>query len=495
MVTSPSAPTLSSSVSGTGNPLVASYSLTAPDQSQVKIQFGLTTDYGLETWLVPAPSGGGTVTILVAGMLQSSTYHMRAVVQLANSITIFDVDQTFQTGAIPADIPMPKFQVTASDTPPCAGVELVNLNPNNPVVTDLQGDIIWYYFNATDQAHKCHPMPLKPLTNGNMLVSCTNRYDGAKTPYCVLREVDLASKTVSGPNGPRELLMEDLNQRLENIKTPFGRTVQVNYYSHDVLPLSNGHVILLCQEFVNVNVGGTEILVWGDALVDLDDSYNPVWVWSAFDVLDINRHPFEWSPGAYDWTHCNAVQYTPDGNLLLSVRNQSWVLKLDYANGSGSGKILWTLGFEGDFAWNNLDTATWFFAQHDPFILETSDNSITQLALVDNGNYRAGTYPTPYSRGLILNIDETKMTAEISWQYPVSPNFFSFWGGNVNRLLNQNIEICMSDPIPCGSQQKSAPSFAVEVTVDQQEIWRMNTTPSNVYRSNRIPSLYPGVQW
>ena len=316
MVTSPSAPTLSSSVSGTGNPLVASYSLTAPDQSQVKIQFGLTTDYGLETWLVPAPSGGGTVTILVAGMLQSSTYHMRAVVQLANSITIFDVDQTFQTGAIPADIPMPKFQVTASDTPPCAGVELVNLNPNNPVVTDLQGDIIWYYFNATDQAHKCHPMPLKPLTNGNMLVSCTNRYDGAKTPYCVLREVDLASKTVSGPNGPRELLMEDLNQRLENIKTPFGRTVQVNYYSHDVLPLSNGHVILLCQEFVNVNVGGTEILVWGDALVDLDDSYNPVWVWSAFDVLDINRHPFEWSPGAYDWTHCNAVQYTPDGNLF-----------------------------------------------------------------------------------------------------------------------------------------------------------------------------------
>ena len=494
MVTS-SAFLLSSSVSGTSNPLVASFRLTVPNQSRVKIQFGLTTDYGFETWQVPAPSGGGTVTILVAGMLQSSTYHMRAVIHLANGITIFDVDQTFQTGAIPAHIPMPKFHVVDSSTLPCAGVELVNLNPNNPVVTDLQGNIIWYYFNATDQAHKCHPMPLKPLPNGNMLVSCTNRYDGSQTPYCVLREVDLASNTVSGPNGPRELFMEDLNQRLQKVKTPFGRTVQVNYYSHDVLPLPNGHTVLLCQEFVNIDVGGTQILVWGDALVDLDDSYNPVWVWSAFDVLDINRHPFEWSPDGYDWTHCNAVQSTPDGNLLLSVRNQSWVLKLDYANGSGTGRILWTLGFQGDFSWNRLDTATWFFAQHDPFILETSGNSITQLALVDNGNYRAGTYPTPFSRGLILNLDETKMTADISWQYPVSPNFFSFWGGNVNRLPNQNIEVCMSDPIPVGSQQKFAPSFAVEVTVDQQEIWRMSTTPSNVYRSNRIPSLYPGVQW
>ena len=144
-------------------------------------------------------------------------------------------------------------------------------------------------------------------------------------------------------------------------------------------------------------------------------------------MLDVSRHPFEWTATEHDWTHCNTIEATPDGNLLLSVRNQSWVLKLDYAGGQGSGKILWTLGFQGSFTWNNPDTATWFFAQHYPLIIETSGNNITKLSVIDNGNYRAGTYPTPYSRGLILNIDETKLTAEIAWQYPVSPDFFSFW--------------------------------------------------------------------
>ena len=30
-----------------------------------------------------------------------------------------------------------------------------------------------------------------------------------------------------------------------------------------------------------------------------------------------------------DSTHSNALVYTADGNLLLSMRNQSWILKID----------------------------------------------------------------------------------------------------------------------------------------------------------------------
>ena len=264
----------SSTVTGTKNPLVALYSLTIPDGANAKIQFGLTTAYGTDTWQVAAPAGGGVVSILVAGMLPSSTYHMSALVELEDGSTISDVDHTFDTGAIPSDIPMPKCRVTASGIP-CPGVELVNMNPINPVVTDLEGNIIWYYFNQKDQDHKSHPMPIKPLPNGNLMASMTNRYTGAEPAYCVLREVDLSSETVSNQYGPREIYMEDLNKKLENIKTPFGRTVQVNYYSHDFCALPNGHVILLCQEFLTVEVGGQETLVWGDALVDLDESFTP----------------------------------------------------------------------------------------------------------------------------------------------------------------------------------------------------------------------------
>lgn len=51
-----------------------------------------------------------------------------------------------------------------------------------------------------------------------------------------------------------------------------------------------------------------------------------------------------------DWTHANALVYAADdGNLLLSLRDQSWILKIDYQNGSGSSDVLWTLGYRGDF--------------------------------------------------------------------------------------------------------------------------------------------------
>jgi hypothetical protein len=42
--------TFSSSVTQTINPLVANYTLTIPDGSQARIQFGLTTSYGTYTW-------------------------------------------------------------------------------------------------------------------------------------------------------------------------------------------------------------------------------------------------------------------------------------------------------------------------------------------------------------------------------------------------------------------------------------------------------------
>jgi arylsulfate sulfotransferase len=221
-------------------------------------------------------------------------------------------------------------------------------------------------------------------------------------------------------------------------------------------------------------------------------------VWSGFDVLDVNRHPYEWLPD-HDWTHCNTIEPTPDGNLLLGVRDQSWVLKLDYANGTGTGAILWKMGFEGDFTLMrggepDPNTADWFFAQHYPHILTSANGYITSLTVVDNGNYRAGTYPNPYSRGLIVNVDEQKLTVEVAWQYPVTPDFYSYWGGNVVQLPNGNMEICMSRPLP--AEPTPVHSFAREVTFQTQElVWQLDITPPYAYRCYRIPSLYPGVQW
>jgi hypothetical protein len=86
-------------IASTQNPLVASYTIVLLKGASVHIQFGLDTSYGLSTSTVSAPEYGGSVTILVAGMLASSTYHMQAVIQLSNGTEYRDSDHTFVTGA------------------------------------------------------------------------------------------------------------------------------------------------------------------------------------------------------------------------------------------------------------------------------------------------------------------------------------------------------------------------------------------------------------
>ena len=471
----------SSSVAPTSNPLVAKYTLIAPAGSTVSIEFGLNTTYGRSTWSVAAPSGGGTVSILVAGMCPVSLYHMRALVNL-NGVITPDIDHTFQTDAPPIEY-LPTTLAMSVGTP-CPGVELVNANPTGVCATDLDGMVVWYYLNQSDLKYQGAPLPLKPLASGNFMALITNRYSRPVplARYGVLREFDLAGDTI------REIDIPTLNQKIRNMKTPFGRSVKAEYFSHDFWNMSNGDVVFIVQELANLPGTGD---VWGDSLIVLDQSFNPVWVWSTFDVLDINRHPYSWDP-ARDWTHSNAVQQTPDGNFLLSVRNQSWVLKIDYAGGTGN--VLWKLGYQGDFQLQNANNDDWFFAQHFPHILTTSGSNITSLTVIDNGNYRV---PWPlmkqYSRALIVKIDETSnpKTAKIAWQWPSAPDFYSYWGGSVVKLPNGNMEICMSDPYP-----DQDISFAIEVDATTlQTVWEMLIMPADAYRSYRIPSLYPGVQW
>jgi len=514
------------SVHPTNNPQVANFTITLPPNTTVTVDFGTDTTYGRSTASVPAPPGGGTVSVLVAGMLPSTTYRMRGRIQWQDGRFLSTKDLTFPTGPLPIGILPSLTAATANGQTPSFGVELVNvIDPIGlSVVTDLAGNIIWYYNNISDKSWKGYAFPIRPLKNGNMLASITNLYMPGvpKTiPYnSVLREIDLAGDPV------RELYLADLKVALSTLKTPQGSIVDPLVYSHDVFPLRNGHTILIVQQRKRVNLtlppGPGVFDVLGDALVDLDENFKPVWVWSAFDNLDPDRHPYEFDkvPDHWDWTHCNCVLLTPDGNLLLSTRSQNWLLKLNYKNGSGDGTILWKLGYQGDFTLTGDFTADtdWFFAQHFPHILAATDTQITTLSVMDNGNDRCFAMPggctatnpappPPFTRGAIFTIDETAMTARLAWQYPITlfgqtppVAAYSFWGGNVMQHQNGNIEICASEPVKIGSQipQKDAPSQVIELTPppgSPQTVWQMQVTTGGAYRAYRLPSLYPGIIW
>ena len=117
----------------------------------------------------------------------------------------------------------------------------------------------------------------------------------------------------------------------------------------------------------------------------------PVWAWNEFNHLDINRQPYSYP----DWTHTNAVLYSPsDGNLIISIRHQNWLVKIDYNNGIGTGNIIWHLGYQGDFTLLNADGSTdtnpfdWFYAQHGPNFTTTNTSGQFSLVLFDNGDDR-----------------------------------------------------------------------------------------------------------
>ena len=403
-------------ISPSSNPLVAQYNIThVQPELAAWVEFGTDTHYGRQTSVMtdltwPVPHGGHVLTVLVAGMRAQTTYHMRAHVEWPSGSWV-DQDQTFTTGALPAPLSLPQVSVSPS-TPiaglaPAPGVELLSLvefsNPNllQAIATDLQGNLIWY---CPGQA-----LPIKPLPNGHFIVN-TNQD---------VREVDLACNTV------RDLTMAQVKQSLQ----AQGLSYDLIFFSHDVLVLPNGHWICLIQIFKNYTdlpgYPGTTAVI-GDVLVDVDPNGNVVWTWSAFDHMDVNRH----LQGLPDWTHGNALVYTPEGNLLLSLRHQSWIIKIDYENGAGSGNILWRLGQDGDFTLLGGDPSQWFYGQHDPYLISTNGSQMN-LAVFDDGNLRIGadgescgtttSAPACYTRAAIYQLDESTNLASLSWEYsPVS---------------------------------------------------------------------------
>jgi len=498
----------------TANPQVDQYSIYLPAPGKVSVQFGLSTSYGLDTWQVPAPSAnGGQVNIYVAGMLANTLYHMRAQVALNDGATWNDEDHDqfvtglpLTTGTPPSSSPV---TVRASGTPQ-PGIEMWNtilpVGDTQIFATNLQGNVIWTYSYPHPQQDLIQGIQLLP--NGNLLMvlsylSSLSPPSGGSLPGVLdeIREIDLAGNTVE------DLTMTTLNQKLAaaGFHDSDGNAWQLQSFHHWVLALPNGHMVLLTsttKDFTNLPgyTGMTHVI--GDVLVDVDQNLNPDWVWSTFDHLDVNRHPMNFP----DWTHSNDLLYSADDhNLLLSIRHQNWIVKIDFDDGQGSGDILWRLGYQGDFQLlsSNGDPdnnpADWFYAQHGMYFFTPNTTGIFKLGLMDNGNDR--TFSTGqvickgdtgsaqcYSTVPVLEINENDRTATLLSNYTPSPSFYSYFGGNVEQLANGDMHIDFCAPASGSIVQELDPTGT-------NVVWQGTTPGANQFRVDRLPSLYPGVQW
>jgi len=486
----------------TGNPQVAQYSVSLPAGGRASVDFGTTTNYGLNTWSVPTPSeNGGKVQIWVAGMLGQTLYHMRGQVVLANGATFTDADQMCTTGKPPVTAPVSVLMPGLGSPQP--GIELWNTilpaSFTEAVATDLQGNVIWAYSYKHKEQDTIQGFQLMP--NGDFLLLIT--YLSSLNPSSAgslideVREIDLAGNTV------RSLSMDMLNQKMagSNLRDAQGKAYQFRSLHHDVLILPNGHwVLLACYNQAYANVGGSagSTSVLGDALIDVDEKGNPDWVWNTFDHLDVTRHPMNFP----DWTHANGMLYSSDDhNLLLSMRHQNWIVKIEFLDGAGSGKVMWRLGEGGDFKLvNGADPADWFYAQHGMNFFTPNTTGVFRLGLMDNGNDRllstgqvncapgASIPPDCYSTIPVYEINEGAMTATLVKHYVPPPSYFSFFGGNAELLANGDIEADFAST--------NSGALVQELDPDTLKlVWQGATAKAFQYHANRVPSLYPGVQW
>jgi arylsulfate sulfotransferase len=495
-------------VAPTDNPQVALYTITLPFPGSVKVNFGTDTSYGMTTWSKSTTNAGRTVSIFVAGMLASTMYHMQAAVTLSNGVTANDVDHTFTTGAVPSGMQLNATTTTTPGMTPQPGLELLNTifgTPDGVVVTDLSGNILWTYANPGNPGLNFID-GVKMLPNGNLLMTIgANSSTALNGPIPAgtiqeIREVNLAGDTV------RSISLASLNAAL-SVATCAECNVTLDTLHHDIEPLPDGHWLVLGNTTVALSSSSTPPLtneppttVLGDVIVDLDQNLNPVWAWNEFNHLDPNRHPYSFP----DWTHTNAILYSQDdGNILVSVRHQNWVLKVNYADGAGDGRILWHLGEGGDFTLEGgTDPTDWEYAQHAPSFFSPNTAGVFSLGLMDNGDDRifpsgitcgsAGAPPCLYSTVPVWQIDEGAKTATFTFHQVLPANLYSFFGGNAELLENSDVEYDL-----CASAGLGGGSDIFEVTPDStpQTVWTMHITGSNAYRGFRIPSLYPGVQW
>jgi len=194
-------------------------------------------------------------------------------------------------------------------------------------------------------------------------------------------------------------------------------------HHHDGLLLKNGNVLLLCAAELPMETAsrvkggrpGTEAngKIWADYLVEFTKDGKKVWEWRTWDHLDPSEYPIPLIQNERsEWTHGNAIAELADGNLLISFRNISTVVKIDRK----SGRVVWKLG------------APPLSGQHAPVPLPNGN-----ILIFDNGPTRLDqTFPS--SRVIEVN----PATNEIVWKYQDADRFYSDRISNAQRLPNGN---------------------------------------------------------
>ena len=549
-------------VQATQNPLVALFIAPAcPAGSTMRVFFQPQSGSATATttnWTGCHPPAA--MTFEIAGMYPSTPYTLYAQTRTGGS-TVNGPAASFTTGPLPSNVPFPGFRavVPASGSDPnrvilhsLFSAGLGTVYPD--VATDLAGNIIWYNY-PNDEDHTT--MLTRPLATGFLAEQSGPSWISGVQSFQVLRQVDWAGNIVHETN------TGVLSQQLLAMKNPDGALCNtiptpppvgaacIGIFNHEATrTLPNGYTAAIL-DIERIFPPGTQgdpsslpVDIAGDLIVVLDQNWNLVWYWDAFNPLGGgNGYPqmpvsrpavlneecgsansgclsvFLLRPGVapkvHDWLHGNTIYYWPHdgapapstapGDLLWSSRHQDWVLKIDYKDGAGTGGILWRMGPSGDFTLQNNfnDPWPWFSHQHD-VAFESGGAGV--FTVLDNGNTRlssptgtgSSTGGVPglgnkcgphdcHSRGMSLMVDEATM--QVTPVLSVDLGVYSSAMGSAQLLADGNyffLAAVVANGLSLyGYDIEIQPTFG---TGSGSQVLDLAGPPS--YRSWQMPNLY-----
>lgn len=454
-------------VSDTRHPLVFLYSA-PPCASGAAVRVRVQSPEGT---LLTTPSKpclpGRTSNFYLAGLRPYTEYRARHVVTL-NGQTRETPDVTFSTREAVGEF----MERTVLQPPAGETDDLLFESPLAApmMATDLWGNIVWFYTEYISFA-------TRPDADGHFF-GIVQALSG-DTSEQVVREFDLAGITQSETNAAR------VNEQLAALGMH-----PISGFHHEALRLPDGRLLVLASsERILENVQGPgRVNILGDTIVVLDRDLQVTWAWDSFDHLDPRREallgekcssgacpPTYLDTDANDWLHANSVQLTPDGNLLVSLRHQDWLIKIDYNHGHGTGAVLWRLGRGGDFTFLSSDPYPWFSHQHDARYID--DHTIV---LFDNGNLRRDHDPSANSRGQVIRLDEEHRTATLLLNADLGE--YSFALGSAQKLPNGNFHFELGWVV-------GGSSLSVEVDPAGSIVYSLRASLPR-YRTFRMPSMY-----
>jgi hypothetical protein len=237
-------------------------------------------------------------------------------------------------------------------------------------------------------------------------------------------------------------------------------------------------------------IGSSDVEINGTSYVytiikEYDQTGRRLWTLDTQSFID----PNQWCPlndtigGRRDIVHGNTIFSDPDEDVIyFNARNTNTFYKIDHK----TSQIIWALGEYGDFTLFDqygIERQSLFYHAH---AVEKIDDY--KFILFDNDKHNQTDPLSTRSRIIELTINESSMTANISWVWSAPQEYYSTVLGDADRLPNHNRFGTFGTSV---HPNTSLGARLVEVSESGQIVWEMNYQRNNdcvyaIYQAERF---------